>query len=348
MAVDADLPDLAGGERLLEPVGLSRDLGLQRAGLDRVHDAAHALHGRDLGEDLLLHLIGERLHEVRAAERIGGVGRPRLLGADLHRTERDELRLRRRDRVRLVVGRQSHRLRAGQRGGESDVGAPDDVVLGLLEDERRPAASDQRPEHPRPRIRRAEPLTEHARVQAPTRAKLCDLLEDLPPRGEIERDPRREVVDGDPARAHALDVRGRDQKPVRHLLRGRAARLADVVPAHRDRVRARITLRRELDEVRHESQGRLDRVDPRAPRDELLEDVVLGRRDDAVGRRALLLGDHVVHGRDRRRHAVDRERDADAVERDAGERVLHIGERVDRHPDPAHLTLGAGVVGVEA
>src|SRR5947208_3383743 len=69
---------------------------------------------------------------------------------------------------------------AGQRGGESDVGAPDDVVLGLLEDERRPAASDQRPEHPRPRIRRAEPLTEHARVQAPTRAKLCDLLEDLP------------------------------------------------------------------------------------------------------------------------------------------------------------------------
>src|SRR5206468_5587795 len=87
-------------------------------------------------------------------------------------------------------------LAAGQRGGESDVGAPDDVVLGLLEDERRPAASDQRPEHPRPRIRRAEPLTEHARVQAPTRAKLCDLLEDLPPRGEIERDPRREVVDG--------------------------------------------------------------------------------------------------------------------------------------------------------
>ena len=42
-----------------------------------------------------------------------------LLRADLHRAQRDQLRLGRRDRVRLVVGRQRHRLGARQRRREA-------------------------------------------------------------------------------------------------------------------------------------------------------------------------------------------------------------------------------------
>ena len=44
---------------------------------------------------------------------------------------------------------------------------------------------------------------------------------------------------------------------------------------------------------------------------------------------------------------VDGERDGHAVGGDAVERLLHVEERVDRHADPAHLALGARVVGIE-
>src|SRR2546426_1065136 len=231
VAVGADLRDLARDELLLEQVGLARDLGLERAAFHGLDDAAHALDPGHLLEDLRLHGTRQRLDVVRARERVYRVRSARLLGADLHGAERDELRLRRRDRAGLVVGRQRHRLSAGQCPGEGDVGAADDVVLGLLDDKRRAAAPDQRSEHPRFWIFRAEPSAQHARVQAPARAELRDLLEDLPPRREVERDPRREVVDEDPAREHELDVRGSDLEPVRHLLRRRAARLTDVVAA---------------------------------------------------------------------------------------------------------------------
>ena len=102
-----------------------------------------------------------------------------------------------------------------------------------------------------------------------------------------------------------------------------------------------------LDQVAHQAQRGLHRVDPRAARDEFLQDVVLRRGDDAVACRALLVGDGEVHGRDRRGHAVDRQRHADPIERDAGERLLHVRERVDRHADAPHLAVGAWVVGIQ-
>jgi len=39
---------------------------------------------------------------------------------------------------------------------------------------------------------------------------------------------------------------------------------------------------------------------------------------------------------------------ADALERDAVEQRLHVRERIDGHPDPAHLSAGVRVIGVEA
>src|SRR5262249_25944790 len=63
---------------------------------------------------------------------------------------------------------------------------------------------------------------------------------------------------------------------------------------------------------------------------------------------AVLLGDGLVHGGDRRRHAVDGQRHADAIERDAGECVLHVGQRVHGHADPADLAFSLGIVRVQA
>ena len=162
VAVHPDLRVLAGEHHLLEPVGLARDLRLDGARLDALDDPAHPLDPLHLGPDPRLHLVGQRLDEVGARQGIDRVGDARLLRADLHRAEGDELRLGGRDRVRLVVRREGARLAPRQRRREAVVGAPHDVVLGLLHREAGAAPADQGPEHHRPGILRAEALLHHA------------------------------------------------------------------------------------------------------------------------------------------------------------------------------------------
>ena len=64
-------------------------------------------HGGDLGEQFLglsLHLVGEGLDEVGAAERIGDRRQPRLVGEHLLRAQRQGRGLLRRQRQDLVEG----------------------------------------------------------------------------------------------------------------------------------------------------------------------------------------------------------------------------------------------------
>ena len=86
------------------------------------------------------------------------------------------------------------------------------------------------------------------------------------------------------------------------------------------------------------------RVDVGAARDVLLEDVVLDGAADALPGDALLLGEHEVEREQDRRRGVDRHRGRDAVERDAVEQPPHVGDRVDRHADPADLAARHRVV----
>jgi hypothetical protein len=102
-----------------------------------------------------------------------------------------------------------------------------------------------------------------------------------------------------------------------------------------------------LDRVADELDRRLDREDPGAAADELLQDVVLRRAAQLLQVVAALLGQRQVHRDQRRRGAVDRQRDGDAVEVDAIEGGLEVGERVHRHADAADLAFGHRVVAVE-
>ena len=345
--VDGHLGDLAREQPLLEEVRLAGHLRLEGAGLHRLDDPAQALHVLHLRADLVLHLVRQPLDVVGAAQRVHRVGDPGLLRADLHGAERDELGFRRRDRVRLVIRRQGHGLGARQRRRQGEIRAPHDVVLGLLGGERGSAAADERAEHHGARVTGPEPLLHHPRVHPPARAELRHLLEELAPAGEVEGQARREVVGREPPRPQQLRVGGRDREAVGHLLGGGAPGLTDVVAADRDGVDPRRPAGAELRQVDDQAQRRLHRVDPGAARDELLEDVVLRRRDDPVPPHALLLGHHHVHGLDDRRHGVDGQRHAHAVAGDPVEGLLHVGQAVDGHADAAHLALGAGVVGVE-
>src|SRR3990170_6446968 len=86
----------------LESVCLLLDGALHVAALDGGNSSPHRL---DLLEDVpgpLLEVIRQGLHEVRARQRIDGVGDTRLIGDDLLRPERDALGLLCRDGQRLI------------------------------------------------------------------------------------------------------------------------------------------------------------------------------------------------------------------------------------------------------
>ena len=178
-------------------------------------------------------------------------------------------------------------------------------------------------------------------------AKLRHLLEQVAEDVEVERQPPGEFVDRQAAPDHLVGVGLRDAERVGHLLRRVRARFADVIAADRHRAVLRRMLRAVLDRVTDEPHRRLDRVDPGAAPDELLEDVVLRRPAQLRHIVAALLGHREIHGDELRRRAVHRERHGDRIEVDAVEGDLEIAQRVDRHADAADLAVRERVVRVE-
>ena len=81
--VDTDDDPLVVVDRLGVLVGRRLDLILLVAGLDGSNRPAHLVDLVDVLPGEALDLVGERLHEVRAGERIGRVGDAALVADDL-------------------------------------------------------------------------------------------------------------------------------------------------------------------------------------------------------------------------------------------------------------------------
>src|SRR5438876_4030084 len=196
--VDADDDALARLDLLLVPECGLLDLVLDEAPLDRRDRSAELVDSLDQLPRLGLQLVGQRLDEVRAAERIGAVGAARLRCEDLLRAQRDLGRTLRRQRKRFVEPVRVQRLRAaGDRGERLDRDAHD-VVLRLLRRQRRAAGLRVEAQRERLRVRRAEPLAHHPRPQAPRRAELRNLLEEVVVRVEEEGEALAELVRAQP------------------------------------------------------------------------------------------------------------------------------------------------------
>jgi hypothetical protein len=75
-----------------------------------------------------------------------------------------------------------------------------------------------------------------ARPDPPGRAVLRDLLKEIDVGVEEKRQPRRELVDVEPAGERVLDVSEAVLERERELLHRRRARLADVIARDRDRM----------------------------------------------------------------------------------------------------------------
>ena len=103
-------------------------------------------------------LVGERLDEVGAGERVDGVGGAGLVREDLLGAQRDFRGALGRQRERLVEAVGVQRLRAAADRGEALQGDAHDVVLRLLRRQRDAAGLGVEAQHRRLRVRRAEAL----------------------------------------------------------------------------------------------------------------------------------------------------------------------------------------------
>src|SRR3954454_18261909 len=348
VGVDADHPAPAGVDLGLELEARVGDLPLGEVLLDRFDHAAELVDAREVPVRLLLELVGQRLDEVRAAERVDGVRDAGLVGDDLLRAQRDPHRLLGRQRKRLVVGVRVQRLRAAEHAGERLDRRADDVVERLLGGERHARRLHVRAHEPRARVARAVRLAHLARPDAPGGADLRDLLEEVDVGVEEEAQARSEVVDVEAAVDRLLHVGEAVLQRERELLGGGRARLADVVAGDRHRMPARHGLRAPLHHVAEQPHRRIDREAPLLLGDVLLEDVRLDRAGEMLRADAFVLGRDDVVGEHDRRRRVDRHRHGDLAEVDAGEEVLHVVERVDRDALAADLAERPPVVGVVA
>ena len=151
-----------------------------------------------------------------------------------------------------------------------------------------------------------------------------------------------------PGGARRLDVGDAVGQRERDLLDGVAAGLADVVAADADGVPARHLRPAEGEDVGDEAHRRRRRIDVRAARDVLLEDVVLDRAGERAARDAALVGDRDVERQQRRRRGVDGHRRRDLAERQAVEQHTHVVDRRDRDAGAPDLAARQRVVGVAA
>ena len=103
-----------------------------------------------------------------------------------------------------------------------------------------------------------------------------------------------ELVDLEPGVERRLHVGDPVGERERDLLDGRAALLAEVVAADRDRVPLRDPFVAVREQIGGQADRALGRIDEVAAGDVLLEDVVLGRAAQLFGRHPLLLADQLV------------------------------------------------------
>ena len=227
--VDADDDPLSVVDLGLQLEGGVRDLALGIALLHRVDHAAELVDPAEVVVRLRLELVGERLDEVRPAERVGGRRDAGLVGDDLLRAQRDAHGVLRREGERLVVGVRVQRLRTAEHARERLDRRADDVVQRLLRGERHAGRLHVGAHEQRALVLRAVRVAHLARPDPAGGAQLRDLLEEVDLRVEEEGQPRRERVDVDAALDRLLHVGEAVLERERELLRRGRAGLADVV-----------------------------------------------------------------------------------------------------------------------
>src|SRR5437867_198889 len=157
-----------------------------------------------------------------------------------------------------------------------------------------------------------------------------------------------EIIDSQATLAGRLNVGDAIRESKRHLLDGGGTRLANVITTDGNGIPLRSVLAAKGKDVRDNSHRRAGRIDVRAPRDVLLQNVILNCARKPRERSTLPFGDGEIEREQNRRGGVDGHRGGNAFERDPLEESFHILEGIDGYSDAAHFSLGQRMIGVEA
>ena len=238
------------------------------------------------------------------------------------------------------------RLRPSQHRRQGLVGYPRHVVLHLLRGEGRAGSLGVEAQAQRGRVLHLEPLAHQARPEPPRRSKLGDFLEQIVVGIEEERDARRYLFHLESGATGCLKVFQRIPQGEGNLLDRRRTRLANVVAADADAVPAWKVVPAVGEKICGDPQRGLRGVDVGAAGHVFLQHVVLDRPGQLFGGNTLLLPHGDVEAEENRCGGVDGHGGGDLLQRNPVQESLHVLQRIDGHPHPAHLSPGGGVVGV--
>ena len=121
-----------------------------------------------------------------------------------------------------------------------------------------------------------------------------------------------------------------------------------MVARDRDRVPVGDFLGAVRENIRDQAHRRLRRIDIRAARNVLLQDVVLDGAAQLRDVRTLSFGDGDVHGQQDRRRGVDGHRGRDLVERNLVEELRHVSSDEIETPTLPTSPFRDGIVGIVA
>ncbi len=273
----------------------------------------------------LLGGIGERFHIVRAGQRICGARQARLIANDLLRAQGDQLRLLSRYGVGFIIRAGVHRLRPAQGRGHHLNRHPHDVVEGLFHGQGIAATAGIKPQHARGRILRLVTLLHQPRPQTPSRSEASRLLKQIRSHHtEVPADTRRKLIDREPSFQQQIDVRQGVYKRQGHRFHRCGAGLLHVRARDADGIKLRHFPCAKGHHITGETQSGIDRKQPSATGDVLLERIVLQCVAQLLRRHPLLFAHRHVHGQNRRRSRVNGEVRAHLVQGNIFEEALHI------------------------
>ena len=297
--------------------------------------------------------MGSGLDDLATFEEVRVFEQVALVGQDLLGPKRPLLVPRPREAERLVPGRKLNRAGTrvfAERDREHLEHDADHVVFGLLLGQPERVHLNAVAESTLLGVGDAVSLTCDPIPQLDERAHLAQLLDEADAGVDEEADTADDLAElafrNASGRLHRVEHTDRGDQSVRELLRRGRAGFLQVIAADVDRIPLGDLVHRVRDQVGDEPHRRRGRKDVRAPREVLLDDVVLRRASEHVRVDALVLRGRDVERQQPDRGGVDRHRGVHLVERDTLEQLLHGAEVRNRDTDLADLAAGERVIGV--
>src|SRR5208337_2694049 len=235
-------------------------------------------------------------------DRVGDAG---LVGDDLLRAQGDQRRFFGGQRQRFIHRIGVQRLATAEDRGQRLDGHAHDVVFGLLRGERRPSRLRVKPQQQRTWILGPETIAHDFCPQPPRRAVLGYFFQQIAVRVEEKRKLRRKFVDLQARVERRLYIRDAIGKREGYFLDRGRARLSNVVAGNGDDIPLGNSFSAPSKNVGDDAHCRTHRINVRAARDVLLEDVVLDRAGKFRQAGALFLGHGNIKAQQYRGGRVD-------------------------------------------